>query len=155
MKKHIRKCIEIEKLAAKIYQEFAKTSQDDKLLHRLWLHMANDEVEHALQLDFATRMPIDAAFSGLADSGPDPDDIYADVNRVYQAAQQGQQDKLEMLTEAVRLENQLRCVHATQALLFKETSLLKTFECLVDSEEQHVAGLELYLERFKEESQTA
>jgi len=153
MKKHIRKCIEIEKLTAKTYQEFAKSSQNDTTLQGIWLDMAEDEEEHVLQLDFAARMPIDAAFSGIASTSPNPDEMYEVVNRVYQQAKLGRQGKMEMLADAVRLENQLRGVHATHALIFKDTSLLKTFECLAASEEKHVAGLENYLRKFKQENQ--
>jgi len=60
-----------------------------------------------------------------------------------------------MLDDALTLENGLHGIHATQALLFKEPSLLKLFQSLADSEEKHVAKLHNYLYKFKRVEQTS
>jgi rubrerythrin len=147
VRKFIKKAIEIEKLMARTYQEFLQSEHNDEILAVIWSDLAKDEEEHAMQLEFATRLPLHDAFSGIADACPDPDQLYAFVSEIYHKARHGNPGKLEMLTAAVELENRLQGIHATHALIFKETSLLKTFERLANSEEKHVAGLENYLKR--------
>jgi len=60
---------------------------------------------------------------------------------------------MERLKDAVLLETYLHGIHATHALVFKDTSLLKTFESLANSDEKHVAGLDDYIQRLKEQNQ--
>jgi rubrerythrin len=155
MRKFIRKAIEIEKLTAKTYLEFAKNEDSDADLVGIWAAMANDEEEHAMQLNFATRLPIDAAFAGIAETCPEPAAMYDFVYELYQKARQGNLSKQEMLNDAIQLETTLHGIHATHALIFKDSSLLQTFEKLADSEEKHVAGLEAYIRRHKEKNQCA
>lgn len=148
MRKFIGQCVEVEKLIAKTYRIFAESEHNDEELAGVWEKLAKDEEEHAMQLDFATRMPIDAAFSGVSESTPDPVEMYAIVNGILQKARNGYQDSMEMLDDALTLENGLHGIHATQALLFKDPSLLKLFQSLADSEEIHVAKLHNYLDKF-------
>jgi len=105
-----------------------------------------------MQLDFAIRLPIDAAFDGVSKSTPDPVEMYQVVNDVYRKACNGYRDSREMLHDALALENGLHGIHATQALLFKDPSMLKLFQSLADSEEKHVAKLHDYLDKFRQDA---
>ena len=152
MRKFISQCVEIEKLIAKTYRTFAESEHTDAELAGVWKQLAKDEDDHAMQLDFAIRLPIDAAFDGVSKSTPDPVEMYQVVNDVYRKACNGYRDSREMLHDALALENGLHGIHATQALLFKDPSMLKLFQSLADSEEKHVAKLHDYLDKFRQDA---
>lgn len=154
MRKFINQCAEVEKLIAKTYKVFAESEYTDGELAGVWKQLAKDEEDHAMQLDFANRMPIDVAFRGVSKSTPDPVELYQVVNEVYQKACNGYQDCMEMLNDALTLENGLQGIHASHALLFNEPSLLQMFQSLADSEEEHLAKLHNYRDKFKQERQT-
>jgi len=82
MRRFIRKASEIEKLIARTYQEFAKSEHNDADLVEIWSAMARDEEDHAMQLELAARLPLDAAFAGIAESCPNPATMYDLANEI-------------------------------------------------------------------------
>ncbi|MDT8444459.1 MAG: ferritin family protein [Desulfuromonadales bacterium] len=150
----VRRCVGIEEMAAQVYREFARQSQQNPELVSIWQEMARDEEMHADQLRFALRMPAKEAFEGVIADVPDPGALCATVEGLLARAKAMELTTLDMLKDAVTLEKEFRKVHATYVLLFKEKKMFEVFQRLAREDDQHIAALQGYIQVFKEQLRT-
>jgi len=154
MRQVIAKFVEVEEIAARTYEEFAKNRSCEPNLEKIWLAMAKDEHDHAMQLKFALRLPFYQTFDGFSDRCPSPDEARRFVDAAYNKALLGNQSPQEMLDTALEIENRLLKIHAVYVLMFKEPSLLQLFKSLARADEEHVQRLESYVKSYRERYST-
>ncbi len=151
MFRFLNKCAQIEENTALIYHEFANNKKCDPDLAAIWLRMARDEENHAQQLKLAIRLLRDDIADLVKDGGVNPDEMNGLAKSVLGKARNENYELLDMLNDAVVLEDSFRNIHATCALEFKDPSLLATFKRLAQADEVHVEGLNTYLAHYKDD----
>jgi len=149
MKKILEKFVRIELLAGQIYMEFAASEKSDDELKSIWLKMARDEEDHANALKLALRLPADEFLPDVNRDCPDPETSIKTLSTILARAKTHSDSMVQMLSDAVMIEKKFRVIHASYSLSFKGQSLQKTFARLSRSDEEHVADLKKYIERYK------
>ncbi len=137
-------CISIEKTIGAIYRQFAGSLTCDNQLKEIWMKMAQDEDQHALDLNFAARLAKDDGFTPKAH-------IMAKVERMHQFV-------LESLTKAkaghftpkaavelsLKLENEFLAIHITSSVDFESDSMRRMFAAMVRGDEEHCRAIREY-----------
>lgn len=141
--KFLTSCALVEDALANIYREMAAVSAtNDQELSVMWMEMARDEEDHALQLRMASRLTRDNAFDIEASKiDIDPLVLANRTNAFLEQIVTGQLTGSDMLRMALEIEGEFSQLHATTALAFKDGSLKEMFKAMARAEDKHTASL--------------
>ncbi len=144
MRQFFNTCINIEKTIGAIYRHFAEALDCDSSLQEIWLKMAKDEDQHALDLGFAARLAKNDGFL------PKPH-IMTKVERMNQyvteslnRAKEGYFTQESAVELSLKLENEYLAIHITAAVDFENDSMRRMFAAMVRGDEEHCRAIREY-----------
>ena len=144
MRKFLNTCATIEKTIAEIYRRFADSIACDEELKAIWLKMAKEEDQHALDIGFAARLPHEGTFRGK-DLTLHRAEQLADVTRqVLDKARKAQYSVQEAVDISLALEKEFLAVHIASSVEFEQETMRNMFRSIVQSEEEHCRAIREY-----------
>jgi len=137
-------CMGIEGLCAELYHYYSSIYEDDPEASRMWKKTAQEEENHRMQFELASRLIYEAAFDVPEDY---LERAYAIQYRLLKLINHVKRNKPELLTavsNAVEMEEKLAHLHVNTALIFKDTAMQNLFRSLSEADSEHVTDLQRY-----------
>jgi len=151
MKIFLEECCTIEKLAARIYRQFAERTHYPENIRQIFLEIAEDEMERARIIDKLIQAP----GYGLVTTPGLPDQKVDEKLQLAKAllfnAEHSELSACDALQLALESEARLVEVHANQALIPGSPTLTAFFSALFQCERAHVDTLRACLETCQPE----
>jgi rubrerythrin len=148
MLKFLNTCAEIEETVGAIYRLLADALPEGHELRRIWLEMADDEVDHARQIRFAARLPAREVFQGVNIPLARIEELLQTA-RAWQRKLTGVRPSIsEALALALQLETDFSLVHVELAVEFQEESMRRLFQALANDDGRHAGQLRQYLAKL-------
>lgn len=134
-------CMDVERVAANIYEGFVDRFVDDADLRHLWQQMAQDEHAHAMQLKLA----ITTSREGIVANPRLTLERVREVLKQAQALQQrllpARPSAVEALTLALRMEEVFGQAHLLAVAEVEREDLKAMFRKLARADEEHIGGV--------------
>ncbi len=151
MKAFLRICAEIEATIEQVYQLFARKSEGNPELVKLWRQLAQDEFAHTQQLQLAERM----LKPDIAQPNPNlPTDkaqkMLDQVKAFLAKAEDAPLSELDCLKASIRLEKDFMVVHLDNSLQLIDPGLRQMFGALARDDEAHFDLLRAYVRKHDE-----
>jgi rubrerythrin len=146
MRKFLAECYKIEKLAEKVYTQFAGNPSYPKAVSETFKKMAADELEHARVIDMVIQTPdheLDAT-PGL--SKELIDEMLSMTKELLVCAESRELSANEALKLALQVEEQLTQVHANNSLTPGNPRLAAFFADLSQYDRAHIDQLRACIE---------
>ncbi len=152
MRNFLRICLEIEEIAARIYQTLAQSDIYDSKLRAIWVKMAEEEKEHALQIRFASRLPGEKVFK---DSKPveGVQKLLIEARSVLTRIEKEPLTEGDALRLALNLEERFCEVHVSTANNFIDEKMKELFKSMTVADKDHLAPLREYHRNYFEGEQ--
>jgi len=141
MRQYLQTCAQIEKKAAEIYRLLSESAHYSLEVRQIFQSLANDEEDHAHQLDFALRFP-----TGTATAKKDLWLGQATVllHRVEELQHQVDTAALPLAQAAelaAELEGEFCRIHLENSVRFQDERMRAMFAAMARSEESHLRKL--------------
>lgn len=147
-RKFLNTCSTIEKTIAHIYRQFTESVPCDEELKAIWIKMAEEEDQHAADINFAARLPQESTFKVK-------DLTQARVNQLLELTEKAlkKSKEIKISTEAavnitLKLEKEFLAVHIASSVEFEQANMRQMFQLIVKSEEEHYREIREYHERY-------
>lgn len=142
-------CAAIEAVAERIYLRLAASPRLEPWLRSVFQQLAEDESGHSRQLNSAALVlnQDDNGIKRIAHSRVM--ELLDDAESLLQQVKDETIGAREALEYAIQLENKFRKIHLDQATFFDDEQVIKTFNSLARSDEEHLATLKEAIEKFK------
>jgi len=145
--KFFNSCIELEKTVSGIYTNLANIVDCDQELRKLWLNMAEEEYQHATQIELASRLP-KGTFIGIKITQETIDDLLDKALLVHKRTQSPGLSVTDSLRLSIKLETDFQAIHVASAAEFSSPSLSKLFLSLAKGDKVHTEALEAFKKRL-------
>ena len=151
MRIFLEECYTIEKLAARIYLQFAGRTHYPESIRQIFLEIAEDEMEHARIIDKVIQAPGYGLVTtpGLSDEKIDEELQLAKA--LLFSAEHSELSACDALQLALESEAKLVEVHANQASIPGSPTLTAFFTALFQCERAHVDTLRACLDTCQPE----
>jgi len=137
-------CIAIEKTIGNIYRQLAESVSCDPELKDIWLKMAKEEDQHALDIGFAARLPGDGNFQPKAHLMAKIVRMHDFAKQALAKAQSGRLPAQSAVELSLRLEDEFLAIHIASAVEFENESIGRMFAAMVRGDEEHCRGIRDY-----------
>ena len=137
-------CISIEKTIGTIYRQLSETVPCDRELQSIWLKMADEEDQHALDLSFAARLTADDGFLPKPHIMTKVERMHQFVNQALVKAKAGEFTAKTAVDLSLKLENEFLAIHIYAAVDFKDESMRRMFAAMVRGDEEHCQAIRNY-----------
>jgi len=137
MRRFINICAEIEKTVGHIYQLLSATPYFEPKIRQMFLTLANDEHDHAQQLDFSLRMPTDIYEDEQLLSMEQAQNLLRKVEKSLKEISGQSLSLIDAVDLGIELEGDFCRIHLNNAVNFKDKNLKKMFSAMARSEELH------------------
>lgn len=144
MRQFFNTCISIEKTIGAIYRQFAGSLCCDPMLQNIWLKMAQDEDQHALDLSFAARLSNNDGFMPKPHIMTKVERMHQLVTEALNKAKELQFTPQEAVELSLKLENEFLAIHITSAVDFESDSMRRMFAAMVRGDEEHCQAIRDY-----------
>jgi len=138
-------CRKIEMVTAEIYQALALAHAHHPVIERIWRKTAQEEIDHANQIDLAMRIK-HGSLTGTAIEQGQAEEALGVAEKALAAIQLQAPGIESALCEAVRMERHFQQYHAYLACELSEGPTRQLFESLRKADAEHVAALEHAME---------
>lgn len=130
-------CLEIEETLGKIYRHFAEHGPGEESLRGLWQQLAEDEVQHALQIRFLLRLPSDGVIEGERLPLATAKAMLDYAKKALAEIREKSINEATALQLARKLEKDFSRVHASVALDFQQEKTRAMISALAKADELH------------------
>ena len=148
MRKFLTTCAAIEKTIADIYRRFVDTVPCNGELKAIWLRMAKEEDQHAMEINFAARLPPEGLFKVKEMTQARVEELYDFTKKVLDQARTSTLPAKTAVDYTLKLEEEFLAVHIASAVEFEEKSMSKMFQSIAQSEEEHCRAIREYHSRY-------
>lgn len=146
--RYLSECMRIEQTLGAIYHCWGQSTLFDEEIQKLWLQMECEEYDHAHQIDMLRRMILRCA---VGERTIDDQQVLAMVEYTQNCLEGVKTSPMtvqEILTLALRLEDQFREFHVLQAFRFEDPALRKLFSNLSRDDESHLQKIKDVFRQF-------
>jgi rubrerythrin len=141
MKRHLNICVKIEEIVGKIYRQLATSPQLSAEVKQTLNEMASDEDEHASQLRFALRFPVDSVVSSAAEMRQKAQELLTQAEQIFlQICQTGITDQ-QAIEIGIKLEQNFCQAHIGNSFNFKDGQHKAMFAAMARADEEHCQRL--------------
>ena len=144
MRQFFNTCITIEKMIGAIYRQFSASVPCDAELKAIWLQMAQEEDQHALDLGFAARLSSHDGFLPKPHVMTKVERMHQFVTQSLAKAKAGQFTAQKAVELSLKLENEFLAIHINAAVDFEEDSMRRMFAAMVRGDEEHCEAIRHY-----------
>jgi rubrerythrin len=141
MKAILLDCGKIERLAEDIYRQMARQSEFSEKVRATFTQMAEDEREHAAQLDLALQFPEESLGMVKRISWEKVAEGLDLINKIYQDIDHYLASEEAALKMAIELENKFVRMHLDNAIHFRVPRIAGLFQQLSCEDESHLETL--------------
>ncbi|SHJ08335.1 Rubrerythrin [Malonomonas rubra DSM 5091] len=142
MRKHLNICIQIEKTVAQIYRKMAESSKLSPAVRTGLLELAQEEDDHASQLQFALRFPDGSIVDSLPGMLQEAERLLQLAQKALQHVEQNVVSDQQAVNIGVELEKKFCQAHIGNSFQFKEEHLKSMFSAMAKDDERHCKKLE-------------
>ncbi len=144
LRKFLNTCIAIEKSIGTIYRHFAATIVCDDELKAIWLKMADEEDQHALDIGFAARLPHDGFFTTKKMTQSRVDLMLDSTKKILEKAKKTDVSARVAVNITLKLEQEYLGIHIASALEFENDATRQMFQSMAQGEEEHCRAIKDY-----------
>lgn len=144
MRKFLNTCVAIEKTIAAIYREFAATIPDDKELQDIWMKLAKEEDQHAMDISFAARLPHEDVFKVKNLTQSRVDQLLDATKKMLDKAKSSKLSAKAAAKISLKLEEEFLAVHIAASVEFETDNMQKMFTSISLSEKEHCREIKAY-----------
>ena len=137
MRQYIKTCSEIEKTVAQIYQELSESEHFGGDVRRMFHTLANDENDHAMQLDFALRLPTVTIALEQNMLHQQAAGLLTRAKNSLQKVTQKALSVAEAVALGIGLEENFCGIHLNNSVNFQDESMKKMFSAMARDEKIH------------------
>lgn len=145
-------CREIELLNEQLYRHFAVLFSEDQELAALWRKTANEEANHALQFEFASKTKKEMLEAVVMDIQTAANTLKY-VHTVFELAKKSPPTVAEALQLSVKLEERLSRLHLECVAVFTEESHKSLFMSMMANDNCHMESLLAAREKHSKRAQ--
>jgi len=144
IRKFLNTCVAIEKTIAVIYRQFAATIPDDEELKAIWIKLAKEEDQHAMDISFATRLPHEGHFKVKDLSQSRVDQLLDSTMEILDKAKSSKLATMVAANITLKLEQEFLAVHIAASVEFETENMRQMFQSISQSEEEHCREIRAY-----------
>lgn len=137
MKQYINTCIEIEKTVGRIYRRLSETSDFGSEVRQVFLALANDEDDHAQQLDFSLRLPTGTIMPNQDMSLDQAKALLSKAEKLCREVSIKALSVAQAIDLGIALEGDFCHIHLNNSVKFQDKNMQKMFSSMAKSEENH------------------
>lgn len=144
MRSYLNDCLKIEQVMGEVYRKLAEVRIYSEKLRSIFERMAQDEDEHARQLEIARGVPEEVFFE---EATLEPEQLDALLRRAHQLlrlADNPPRSESLMLETAKDLEREFMQIHLHNAVKFHDAAMVELFENLAREDSKHIEALDAY-----------
>jgi len=147
MRSFLTACEEIENTVARIYHELSLCPAFDAQLRSIWVKMAREEEEHAMQFTFALRLGAARIIEGSRLPRERIRELLERARSLLESVRSVPLSEEEVIRISLHLEQDFLDVHISASAVFHEPDMHEMFKRLAKGDEAHVTALKQYLNR--------
>jgi hypothetical protein len=117
-RKFLNTCETIEKTIAKIYRQFVASTPCDEELKAIWIKMAEEEDQHAMDIGFAARLPHEDTFKVKDLTQSRADQLLDLTKKLLNKAKTSKISTETAVDLTLKLEKEFLAVHIASSLEF-------------------------------------
>lgn len=144
MRDYLNECQKIEQVMGEVYRKLAAVRSYSEELRSIFERMAQDEEDHARQLEMAKGVPRQAVFEGVSIGPEKLASILRRAKQLLQMTENPLQSESLMLETAKDMEMQTMKAHLEYAVRFRDARMAQTFRNMARADEQHFETLDAY-----------
>jgi len=149
IRKFLNTCVTIEKTIAAIYRQFAATISSDEELKAIWIKLAEEEEQHAMDISFAARLPHEGLFKVKTLTQSNVDQLLDSTRRILDQAKSSKLSAMVAAKNTLELEQEFLAVHLAASIEFETENMRKMFQSISQSEEEHCREIKAYCSKNK------
>ncbi|MCW8860428.1 MAG: hypothetical protein OQK97_12105 [Deltaproteobacteria bacterium] len=134
----------IEKTIAAIYRRFVETIPCDGELKAIWMRMAKDEDQHAMEINFAARLPHEGISKVKEMPQARLEQLFDFTKRILDQARTSTIPVKTAVDLTLKLEEEFLAVHIASSVAFETETMRKMFQSIGQSEEEHCRAIREY-----------
>ncbi|SDZ96390.1 Rubrerythrin [Desulfuromusa kysingii] len=150
MRKFLNTCVAIEKSIASIYRQFAATIPEDEELQAIWIKLAKEEDQHAMDISFAARLPHEGVYQVKNLTQSRVDQLLTITKDVLNKAKLTNLSAQAAANITLKLEQEFLDVHIAASVEFETASMQKMFQSISKNEEEHCREIKAYCDKIKQ-----
>ena len=143
MRNYLNDCLKIERVMGEFYRKLARVERYSEEVRSAFARMAQDEEDHARQLEIARGVPEEVFFAEPRIEEQQLDHLLRRAHRLLRLADTPPQSEREMLETARELELEFMQIHLRNAVRFHKPQVAELFRSLARDDEQHIATLDV------------
>ena len=144
MRKFLNTCVAIEENIAAIYREFAATISDDEELQDIWMKLAKEEDQHAMDISFAARLPHEGVCIVKKLTQSRVDQLLDATKKMLDKAKASKLSAKAAAKITLKLEQDFLAIHIAASVEFETDNMQKMFQSISLSEEEHCREIKAY-----------
>jgi len=152
MRSYLNDCQKIEQVMGEFYRKLAGFHLYSQQLREIFERMAQDEDDHARQLELAKGVPEDLFFAGPSIEPERLDRLLQRAHQLLRLADDPPRSESLMLETARDMEQDFMEVHLKNAVRFHRPELSELFGDLAREDEKHLETLDAYYQSQKPSS---
>ena len=137
MRQYINTCARIEKTIARIYRILHESDHLEVKARQVFFSLANDEDDHAHQLEFALRLPNGSLSLENENTQHQAEALLKRAEEALQRVSGTALSIVQAVDLGLELENDFCSIHLSNSMKFKDESIRKMFSAMAKSEEAH------------------
>jgi len=144
MRSYLNNCRKIEQVMAEVYRKLAGVRTYSQQLRRIFEQMAQDEDDHAMQLELAKGIPEEIFFEGYRLEPEHVDELLRRAYDLLRMANDPPRSESRMLETAKEIEKEFMEVHLLNAVKFRHAGMADLFRDMAREDERHLETLDSY-----------
>lgn len=149
MRSYLNDCLKIEQTMGEVYRKLAEARIYSDKLRGIFERMAQDEDDHARQLEMAKGVPEEIFFEDAMIEPERLDNLLRRAHQLLRLADDPPRSENLMVETAKDLEREFMQVHLHNAVKFHDAEMVDLFRNLAREDSKHLETLDAYYEKKK------
>ena len=141
MKRHLNICSKIEETAGKIYRQLATSAKLSLAVKQTLEEMANDEDDHASQLQLALRLPENMAVTSSAAMLQQATQLLEQAEHILRTATETKVTDQQAIKIGIKLEENFCQAHIANSFEFTDDRFRSMFAAMARADAEHCQRL--------------
>ena len=141
MKRHMNICIKVEETVGKIYRQMATSANLSLAVKQTLQEMANDEDDHASQLQLAVRLPENMAVTSSAAMLQQAEQLLAQAEHILRKVSQTEVTDQQAIKFGIKLEENFCQAHIACSFEFTDDRFRSMFAAMARADKEHCQRL--------------
>ena len=147
-RKFLNTCSTIEKTIAHVYRQFTKSVPCDGELKAIWIKMAEEEEQHATDINFAARLPHETTFKVKDLTQERVNQLLDLTKKILKKSKESTISTKVAIDITLKLEKEFLAIHIASSIEFEKANMRKMFQLIVQSEEEHYREIRAYHQKY-------